>query len=328
MKRLALISILTFLHVILIAQKDSIKISFLEPAPQLSKGRVIGVSSTLTGLYAGAMVGLSTIWYDDTEKSKFHFFNDAAEWKQVDKMGHFHTSYFESVWAAQMFRWSGVSSKKSAIYGSLLGFTFQSSIEIFDGFSSKWGASWSDIGFNALGSGFALSQNLLWDEQRIRTKYSFHQVTHADDELLQRAKDLYGESTTERIIKDYNGLAIWLSVTPTAFMKDPKRAKWLALSLGYAGGGLYGGFENEWEDVNGNLVVRNDVEQYRRFFLSFDVDFERIKTDKPGLKTLFTIMNVVKAPFPALEMNTKGEIIFHPMFYLNWDRPIILKGKN
>lgn len=309
------------------AQENGTRTSFLTPSDSLNKGRLIGVSSGLTAGYTGAMVGLSTIWYDQTEKSKFHFFNDAKEWQQVDKAGHLHTSYFESVWVTQMLRWSGVPNKKASIYGSLVGFTFQSSIEIFDGFSDKWGASWSDLGFNALGSGLALTQNLVWEEQRIRTKYSFHQVNHPDEQLLERAKDLYGEGTIERIIKDYNGLVIWVSVTPTAFMKSPERAEWLALSLGYAGGGMYGGFANEWEDENGQLIVRNDIEQYRRFFVSFDVDFERIKTNKPGLKTLFTMLNVIKAPFPAMEFNTKGEVLFHPMFYLNWNKPILLKGK-
>lgn len=310
------------------AQIDSsnVKLSFFEPAPSLHKGRIIGLSTSLGAAYSGTMIGLSQIWYKDVPKSKFQFFNDAKEWQQVDKMGHFHTTYFETVWATKMLKWSGVPHKKASVYGALMGFTFQSSIEIFDAFSDKWGWSWSDIGANALGAGLALSQNLAWGEQRIRTKYSFHQVNHPDEQLLQRAQNLYGESKVERLIKDYNGLAIWVSVTPTAFMKNPQRAQWLALSAGYMGGGMYGGFDNSWTESDGTFVDRNDIEQYRRFFLSMDVDFERIKTNKNGLKTLFTVLNIIKVPFPAMEFNTKGEVIFHPMFYLNWNRPIVLKN--
>jgi hypothetical protein len=201
------------------------------------------------------MIGLNYIWYKDSLRSKFKFFNDAKEWKQVDKLGHLHTAYFESVWATQMLKWAGVDHKKASIYGALVGFTIQSSIEIFDGFSEKWGASWSDIGFNALGSGMALTQNLLWKEQRIRTKYSFHQVSYPDAQLEQRAIDLYGEGKIERLIKDYNSLAIWVSITPSRFMKNPRpQAKWLALSLGYAGGDMYGGFDNSWEDEEINRI--------------------------------------------------------------------------
>jgi hypothetical protein len=310
----------------LIGQKDSTKLNFFEPAPSLHKDRIIGLSTGLAATYTGAMIGLNYIWYKDSPRTKFHFFNDAKEWKQVDKLGHIHTAYFESAWAAQMLRWSGVDDKKASIYGALMGFTYQSSIEIFDGFSEKWGASWSDLGFNAIGSGLALTQNLLWNEQRIRTKYSFHQVTHQDAELEQRANDLYGAGKIERLIKDYNSLAIWVSVTPSRFMKNPRpQTSWLALSVGYAGANMYGGFENKWEDEDGNEITRYDIEQYRRFFFSLDVDFEQIPAKKHGWKTLLRLMNIVKAPMPALEVNTRGEIIFHPMFYLNWNKPIVLK---
>ncbi|MCD8529206.1 MAG: YfiM family protein [Chitinophagales bacterium] len=272
------------------------------------------------------MIGLSTVWYDKADQGKFHFFNDAKEWQQVDKCGHLHTAYFETVWGTQMLRWAGVNNKKASLYGALMGFTFQSSIEIFDGFSNKWGWSWSDIGANALGSGMALSQNLLWQEQRIRTKYSFHKVIYPDAQLEQRAIDLYGSGKVERLIKDYNSLAIWLSITPSRFMKNPRsQTSWLALSLGYMGGDMYGGFDNTWDDENGNEINRNDISQYRRFFFSLDVDFEQIPAKKHGWKTLLMIMNIVKAPMPALEINTKGQFIFHPMFYLNWDKPIVFK---
>jgi len=78
----------------------------------------------------------------------------------------------------------------------------------------------------------------------------------------------------KQIIKDYNGLVIWLSVNPSSFNKNAKKALWVNFALGYAGGGMYGGFKNEWKDENGNLIQRFDVKRYRRFFLSLDVDWE------------------------------------------------------
>lgn len=326
MKKIRYILFFVVYTQLVFSQKDSTELKFFQPAPSLNKARIIGLSSGLTMGYVGAMVGLNSIWYKGQEREKFHFFNDAKEWKQVDKAGHLATAYYETVLITQMFRWSGIDNKKASIYGALLGFGFQSSIEIFDGFSKKYGASWSDVGFNAIGSGLALSQNLLWQEQRIRMKYSFHQVNYTDAQLTQRAADLYGTGKIERIIKDYNSLALWVSVTPSRFMKNPHpRAKWLAVSVGYMGGDMFGGFDNTWEDENGNLVNRNDVEQYRRFFLSFDVDFEQIPAKKHGWKTLLRIMNIVKAPMPAMEFNTKGQIAFHPMFFLNWNKAILLK---
>ncbi|MGB1248712.1 MAG: DUF2279 domain-containing protein [Chitinophagales bacterium] len=328
MKKLLTISITFFFILGLVAQSDTTyQLHFLEPAPTPIKKRKIALGASMSTLYVGGMTGLYTLWYRNTELSKFHFFNDAKEWQQVDKYGHTYTAYFETIWATKMFRWSGMSNKKSSIYGALVGFGAQSSIELFDGFSSKWGASWSDIGFNALGTGLALTQNLTWQEQRIRLKYSFHEVEHQDNQLLERSEDLYGKSPLERLIKDYNGTVTWISVNPTSFMKNPQRAEWLNIAMGFGSGGMYGGFANEWEDENGDLIVRNDVERYRKFLFSFDVDFERIQTEKHGLKTFLTLINIFKVPFPAMEFNTKGEVIFHPMFFLNWNKPILLKGK-
>lgn len=323
---LLIIFILSF---IIINAQDSIKtkqrIPFLEPAHTFNKTRTIVFTSSLGASYIGTMTYLNQIWYAGTDRSKFHFFDDSGEWLQVDKMGHFYTAYMESVWLTKMMRWTGTKDRKSALIGSLLGFGFQTSIEIFDGFSDKWGASMYDVGANAVGSGLAFSQYYFWNEQRIRSKYSFHAINHQDNQLAQRSNDLYGETHLEQIIKDYNGLVIWLSVNPSSFNKNAKKALWVNFALGYAGGGMYGGYKNEWEDVDGNIVQRFDVQRYRRFFISLDVDWERIPTKSPALKTFFSIINVIKVPFPALEANTKGEIIFHPMFFLNWNKPIILK---
>lgn len=307
------------------AQKDSTKLHFFEPAPTFNKGRTIALSSTLVGVYTGTMLGLNQLWYANAERSAFHFFDDSKEWQQVDKIGHFHTAYMESVWLTKLMRWTGTKPKKSALIGAVLGWSFQTSIEIFDGFSAKWGASWSDVGANTIGSALAYTQFYFWNEQRIRSKYSFHAVTHSDAQLQNRSNKLYGSSEIERLLKDYNGLVVWLSVNPSSFMKKKTKVDWLNIAVGYGASGMYGGFANEWKDEQGNLITRYDVERYRRFFLSLDVDWERISTKSPYLKTFFSIINVIKVPAPAMEFNTKGEIIFHPMFFLNWNVPIYLK---
>lgn len=301
------------------------KLPFFKPAPEFNKARTIALSASLGAGYIGTMTYLNQIWYAGSDRSKFHFFDDSGEWLQVDKMGHFHTTYIEAVYLTKMMKWTGTKDRKAALIGSLVGFGFQTSIEIFDGFSDKWGASVSDVGANLLGAGLAYTQFYFWNEQRIRTKYSFHAVDHLDAQLQNRSNSLYGETHLEQIIKDYNGLVIWLSINPTSFNKKATKALWVNFAFGYAGGGMYGGFENEWEDENGNLIQRFDVERYRRFFFSLDVDWERIPTKSPVIKTLFSVLNFVKVPFPAMEVNTKGELIFHPMFFLNWNRPIILK---
>ena len=53
----------------------------------------------------------------------------------------------------------------------------------------------------------------------------------------------------------------------------------------------------------------------RQFYLSLDVDLSRIKTNSNILKTIFDVFNVIKIPFPTLEMNDNGRIIGHYIYF-------------
>ena len=305
-------------------------LSLFEASPYRNKVRIRGLSIGIPAAYGATMSALSVAWYDQNERNRFHFFNDAKEWQQVDKLGHSHTAYFETYWMMQSLRWAGVDKKKSRWIGAALGFTIQSSIELFDGFSEKWGASGWDLLANFAGTGLCLSQDAFWGEQRIRSKFSFHEVNHADAMLSQRANALYGTIPLERLLKDYNGIVTWLSINPVSFMRDQERQRplsWLNIAIGYGASGMYGGFDNTWTDENGNFIERQDVDRCRRFFISPDIDFERIPVQKKGWKMLMGVLNIFKCPAPALEVNTKGEWVFHPMFMLNWDYPIVLNAR-
>ncbi|MCY7411203.1 MAG: YfiM family protein [Chitinophagales bacterium] len=288
---------------------------FLTPADTFNKNKTLLVASSWATIYTASVIGLSTVWYNDYEKTSFHFFNDNGEWLQMDKAGHVYSAYFQSIYTTTALQWAGVSEKKSAIYGAATGFIFQTTLEIFDGFSVEWGASPGDILANAVGSGISLSQFLLWNEQRIQIKFSAHNVSYTDD-LQSRTDDLFGTSFTENILKDYNGQTYWLSVNPSYFIQkeNSKFPKWLNIAAGYGAEGMLAGFNNVWEE-NGEAVDRSDVQRARQFYLSPDIDFTRIKTRSATLKTLFSLMNIVKIPAPALEMNSKGVVKFHALYF-------------
>ncbi len=106
------------------------------------------------------------------------------------------------------------------------------------------------------------------------------------------------------MLKDYNGETFWLSVNLKSFAPHCKLPPWLNLAAGYGGKGLLGGFENRSFDKTGSLVFdRADIKRRRQFYLSPDVDFTKIKTNKKGLKTLFSLANIIKLPAPALEFS-------------------------
>ncbi len=305
----------TFILLLLFSCKLSAQPSFLTPADSLRKGRVVTVAGSWVGIYGTTMIGLNALWYKNYPRSNFHFFNDNGEWNQVDKVGHCYTAYIESQWSTMAFKWAGMKKNKAAILGGLTGFTLQTTIEILDGFSSKWGFSVGDISANTLGSAINVSQNILWNEQRIRLKFSSHPVKYTTD-VTPRARDLYGASIPELVMKDYNGQTYWLSVNPSMFIsKENNFPKWLNIAIGYGAEGMLGGFENTWTDENGSEIIRTDISRTRQFYLTPDVSFSRIKTNSHFLKTIFELADVIKFPAPALEYSSVRKLKAHWIYF-------------
>ncbi|MEO8721101.1 MAG: DUF2279 domain-containing protein [Ginsengibacter sp.] len=261
--------------------------------------------------YGGTLIGLNAIWYSKYPRSGFHFFNDDAEWQQVDKVGHLYSSYTESRATMEAWRWAGLSRKKSIWIGGLSGVAYQSIIEILDGFSSQYGFSVGDFTANILGSATFISQELGWNEQRIKLKFSVHKKNYGEKDLDKRADQLYGNTSIERAIKDYNAQTYWASANIHSFFPETKMPRWLSISVGYGAEGMFGGTKNIGYDPDGNVIFdRQDIKRYRQWYLAPDVDLTKIRTNKKGIKILLFVLNSFKFPTPALEFS-KGNLKAH-----------------
>lgn len=312
-------------------QAPALSRPFLEPADTLDRSRFYTCAAAGAAIYAGASYGLYHLWYKNQELTGFHTFNDLGEWNDIDKLGHAVTAYNECVLSYYGARWTGLERNKSIALAAGVGALLQGTIEVMDGFSEKWGFSWADISFNTLGVGLFAGQELAWREQRILLKlsntppdYPNFMVT-ADNggppmSLNQRARELYGNSYAESFLKDYNGMTLWASFNLASFAGHNKPGwlpRWLNLAVGHGAENMYGGFENKWEGENGATYTldAHTFPRYRQFYLSFDLDLSRIPTRKRGLRFLLGALNWVKIPAPALEVNTKGGVRFHPVYW-------------
>lgn len=276
--------------------------TFWKKADTLNTKRRNAVILTESILGVGTLFALDQLWYADFPRSSFHFINDNSEWKQMDKMGHVMTSYYVGKIGMEVLDWSGVRKKDQLIYGATLGFTFLTAVEVLDGFSKQWGASWGDILANAAGTGLLVGQELLWEEQRITLKYSFHQTRYA-----KLRPGTLGESFMEQALKDYNGQTYWLSANIWSFNKSSNFPKWLNIALGYgAEGMLYG------KDSPTNTLSQDP---YRQFYLSLDIDLTKINTKSKFLQSLFSVINFIKIPAPTLEIDSKGRVKFHYLYF-------------
>ena len=286
----------------LFSQSQSKFNQFLKPSDTLNVSRRNTVIITEASLAAMTLIGLDQLWYADYPRSKFKTINDGGEWLQMDKLGHAFSSYQLGRVGANVLNWSGVRKKDQLLYGSTLGFGFLTAVEIMDGFSEEWGFSWTDMAANAAGTGLFVGQELLWQEQRVLLKYSFHRTRFAK----QRPERL-GSGWSEEFLKDYNGQTYWLSANINSFLKTDSIPNWLNIAFGYGANGMLSGGAHD--------PLFFDQNRTRQYYLSLDIDLSRIKTKSHFLKTIFDVFNVIKVPFPALELNSDGRLKWHYIYF-------------
>jgi hypothetical protein len=266
--------------------------------------KLLYVSTVAGGAYILTLIGLDNLWYSQSPQSKFHFFNDNYEWNQMDKMGHFYTSFYLSTGGIDLLQWGGLSQKKAILLDNILGIALLTPIEIMDGYSSAYGASWGDEVADGIGDVFAFAQYVMWKGIRIYPRFSDHNTSY---NTLR--PNVLGSTQAERLIKDYNGQTYWLSTPIRDWIKnkDSKFPKWFGVSLGYGSSGLV------YADPMQNAA--HGYHSYRRYYMSFDIYLSRIKTRSKFVNTVFYLTNMIHFPLPALEYNNKQGFVFHPVYF-------------
>lgn len=260
------------------------------------------------GLAAGGLIGglvlLDQAWYADFERAPMHSFNDGDEWLQMDKLGHAFSAYTLSSWGHAMADRCQPGRRGSLWVGASVGLAFLTGVELLDGTSAEWGFSWWDMAANVAGTGLYVGQELLWGEQRARLKYSAHRTG-----FPSMRPELLGEGALEPYLKDYNGMTIWLSVSPGSFSASGSLPKWLSVAFGMGAEGMItASTPKSPDDLGGDLA------RYRQFYLAPDLDLTRIRTRSKVLRTALFILNSVKVPAPTLEYRGGGKWVGH-LFY-------------
>lgn len=265
------------------------------------------VSITGSTFYAGGLYYLNNIWYENHQSVPFHFYNDLKGWMQIDKAGHMYSAYYQSYYGMQALKWAGLPGKKAAWLGGAVSVLMQTPIEFFDGLYEGYGFSISDVLANTTGSALAVGQELIWGNQRIRMKFSYHATKYP-----KYRPSTFGGSTTGHLFTDYNGQTYWLSANLSDFFPHSKIPRLLNFAFGYGADGMLAEFQNP-ERYRGELLPEFD--RKRQFYLSLDINLSAIPTRNRFLKTLFRSFNVLKVPAPTLEYNSSGQLIFHPFFF-------------
>jgi len=234
------------------------------------------------------MYGLYNLWYTEYPKSKFHFFDDSSEWLQMDKFGHAYSSYYLSSLLTGGLKWSGLKKNKAVLIGATASFATMTSIEVFDGFSTEWGASITDMVANFSGSALFACQELFFEKQIFRLKFSYYPTTYPS-----YSPNLLGKNNTEQILKDYNGQTYWLSANLKDITKQKFLPNWLNVAVGYSASGMIRGNVNDFSGIY-------NFKRYRQYYFSLDADLSKIKTKNKILRSVLRTFNCLKIPFPAI----------------------------
>lgn len=286
-----------FLYAFLFSQQ----INWGQSSPQDSiptKKRVI-LSSSIMGLaYASSLVALNGVWYKEFPKSKFHFFNDGANWMQMDKFGHGFSGYLLSQKAGDLYRWSGVKKSYPWI-GVGIGMSYLGALEFMDAYSQGWGFSTYDVLANFSGGALYLSQELIFKEQLVLPKFSFFPSKYA-----AYRPEVLGSNFPEQLLKDYNGQTYWFSFPIGGFAPSVKKMNWLCLSLGYSVD----------QKLVGDQDAYLDFRAARQFLVSLDIDLTRLPIKNSTLKKVLAQLNMIKIPFSAL-MIQQGNLSFKPISF-------------
>jgi hypothetical protein len=272
----------------------------------IDKSELRKVILTESVSYAVGLSFLHFIWYKDTERVPFHYYDDSKGYLQLDKGGHAFTAYRESAAAYRALRSAGVSKKKALLYGGPMGLVFQTPIEIFDGLYEGWGFSWSDMIANTFGSALFMAQEVAFDQQILLMKFSYSPSPYA------AYYPPLGDTPVEQFFYDYNGHTYWLSANINSIVENSWVPDWLNVAVGFSGNGMLKEFENP-STYRGEALP--EFIRHRQYILSLDIDFSRIHTDRKWLKIILRAANLIKVPFPALEYNKIEGFVFRPLYF-------------
>jgi hypothetical protein len=253
--------------------------------------------------YTTAMTSLGISWYGNTGFKSFRFYDDNHEWKQMDKFGHFYTTFHLTQGIAEGLESVGMTSKKARLWAAASASFMMLNIEVFDGFSPQYGSSWGDLLANTSGAFFCWGQYQLWNEVRIHPKFSF-----CPSGFAPLRPNLLGKTLAEQFVKDYNAQTYFYSIDIDKFLpKNSRFPKWLNVCVGYGA--------KEMVSAEDYKSIELGYQPYRRFLVGLDWDLTSIKTNKKWVKKLLYVVNMFRLPAPTLEWNERGQTIWYWWYF-------------
>lgn len=257
-------------------------------ATRLDHRRLWWGSAVAAAADGAALVALSQLWYADYDHTRFHWHDDLDNWLQQDKLGHLVAAQHIARVAGAYGRWSGLGRRGAAVYGGAASLLFLSQVEVLDGFSVGWGASWADLAANGIGAALGAMQVADPDWEAVTFKWSYSPSPYRDEAL----------SLAGNALKDYDGATFWLVARPADLVVTPAWwPDWLAVAVGHSADGL------------SRALPGPDSPHRRVWLIAPDLDLlARIAWPRPWMRTAGKVLSFVRLPAPALQLSPRTRV--------------------
>lgn len=271
-----------------------------QPVDSIVKRNVEIVAGIDAAIYVGTTIGLNQLWFKDCQWVGMHTINDNGDWLQMDKLCHTTTAFHTCVFGDESMRLVGLDSKRAALFGGAYSLLFMTTIELMDAGYEGWGFSWGDMAADVGGVTLFTAQQLLWDEQRVSLKYSFHPTEYA-----QYNPEELGHNLISQSLKDYNGITLWAAFNIKELLLDSESdfPEWLTVDFGYGAKGMIA------------PQPTSEFERVLQFYLAPGVDLAKLPVENHYLKAVLRALSFIKLPTPALEYNASDKFAWHWLYF-------------
>ncbi len=247
------------------------------------KMTVLGVVAA--GVFTGFHIYYSNTWWKD-KRDYFKFAADGYYARNIDKASHIYTANFFTVATSVAYEWTGLSPKKSLLFGALTSLAYETYIEVNDGFAPNWGFDWGDMGANVFGAVYPFLQSIAPPLQYVNFKWSFK------PEWLKKKV-----ANQDDLLDDYTNMTFWLSVNPMiALPKSVTKAKFypnfLALALGMS--------------ISNASHVTGSSSAKVQWLLALDIDVKELPGKSDFMVKFKKILNFFHFPMPAVKISPEG----------------------
>ena len=236
---------------------------------------IVGGVSSAAFIYAYGIQ--NNMWWKG-EPSHFHS-NWTQDWNYAlgsDKLGHFYFGNLVSTIYKNSFQWVGFSKKHSYLYAGLFTLTYQTFLEIRDGFSKEYGFSWGDFAANSLGSMYPFLQ------------YNYPVLKNFNLKISYSPSQRFKKGSNAYIMDDYESTYHWLSIDfdklfPQSIGKV--MPDFINIVIGHSVKGL-----------------NNLGSAKHEFYIGLDWDLKTIKTESKLLNSIIEILSKYHLPAPTIKI--------------------------